>query len=295
MSRPEHIAPPEEVRRACDAVLCFVLYVYALSFSPLPCVRGGVRMRSHPERLGHICPGIAMGIARADVGGRRCVWQFYNREEASKYATNSRMREIQTSLTERALELLALPSEDCFVLDVGCGSGLSGDCLTEAGHHWIGCDISKDMLIVAKEQEVEGDVVLNDMGQVRARAAASGEHRSCAEEGGAQVARGMGQGRRGGGRCAVPARGDARPCAALTRAAGMGCARQLSRACRSGRGPLTGASASPQSSGSATQTGATPIRTAGCSPSSHRSIEAWCAGAARCCSGTPKTRRRWSS
>ena len=78
------------------------------------------------------------------------------------------MREIQTSLTERALELLALPNEDCFVLDVGCGSGLSGDCLTEAGHHWIGCDISKDMLVVAKEQEVEGDVVLNDMGQVRA-------------------------------------------------------------------------------------------------------------------------------
>ena len=49
------------------------------------------------------------------------------------------------------------------------GSGLSGDCLTEAGHHWIGCDISKDMLVVAKEQETEGDVVLNDMGQVRER------------------------------------------------------------------------------------------------------------------------------
>ena len=48
--------------------------------------------------------------------------QFYNREEAAKYATNSRMREIQTSLTERALELLALPSEDCLVLDVGCGN-----------------------------------------------------------------------------------------------------------------------------------------------------------------------------
>ena len=76
------------------------------------------------------------------------------------------MREIQTSLTERALELLALPSEDCFVLDVGCGSGLSGECLTENGHHWIGCDISKDMLEIAKEQDVEGDVVLNDMGQV---------------------------------------------------------------------------------------------------------------------------------
>jgi len=97
---------------------------------------------------------------------RLCARQFYNKEEAAKYATNSRMREIQTSLTERALELLSLPSEDCFVLDVGCGSGLSGECLTESGHQWIGCDISNDMLMVAKEQEVEGDVVLNDMGQV---------------------------------------------------------------------------------------------------------------------------------
>jgi hypothetical protein len=28
----------------------------------------------------------------------------------------------------------------------GCGSGLSGETLTEHGHHWIGYDISKSML-----------------------------------------------------------------------------------------------------------------------------------------------------
>lgn len=33
-----------------------------------------------------------------------------------------------------------------FLLDVGCGSGLSGECITENGHYWTGCDISKDML-----------------------------------------------------------------------------------------------------------------------------------------------------
>eukprot|EP00286_Rhodomonas_abbreviata_P018614 CAMPEP_0181297444 /NCGR_PEP_ID=MMETSP1101-20121128/5241_1 /TAXON_ID=46948 /ORGANISM="Rhodomonas abbreviata, Strain Caron Lab Isolate" /LENGTH=282 /DNA_ID=CAMNT_0023402377 /DNA_START=1 /DNA_END=849 /DNA_ORIENTATION=+ len=90
---------------------------------------------------------------------------FYSGEEAKKYATNSRMREIQTTLTERALELLALPYENSMVLDVGCGSGLSGECITEAGHQWIGCDISPDMLQVAKDMEVEGDVMVNDMGQ----------------------------------------------------------------------------------------------------------------------------------
>lgn len=67
---------------------------------------------------------------------------------------SSRMREIQTSLAERALQLLALPEGGSFLLDVGAGSGLSGECITEHGHYWTGCDISKDMLEVAVDQEV---------------------------------------------------------------------------------------------------------------------------------------------
>ena len=39
-------------------------------------------------------------------------------------------------------------------LDVGCGSGLSGEALTEEGHIWVGCDISAAMLDVAVEREV---------------------------------------------------------------------------------------------------------------------------------------------
>lgn len=43
------------------------------------------------------------------------------------YLCSSRMIEIQSQLSERAIELLALPEDTpCFVLDVGCGSGLSG-------------------------------------------------------------------------------------------------------------------------------------------------------------------------
>ena len=33
-----------------------------------------------------------------------------------------------------------------------------------AGHVWIGCDISPSMLEIGLEQEVEGDLVLQDMG-----------------------------------------------------------------------------------------------------------------------------------
>ncbi|CAB1349328.1 unnamed protein product [Coregonus sp. 'balchen'] len=91
---------------------------------------------------------------------------FYNEEEAKKYSQNSRMIEIQSQMSERAVELLNLPEDQsCFLLDVGCGSGLSGDYLSEEGHCWVGVDISTAMLDVALDREVEGDVVLGDMGE----------------------------------------------------------------------------------------------------------------------------------
>ncbi len=48
---------------------------------------------------------------------------------------------------------------------IRCGSGLSGEVLTEHGHTWIGLDISINMLTVAKENESEGDLLHCDMGQ----------------------------------------------------------------------------------------------------------------------------------
>ena len=45
----------------------------------------------------------------------------------------------QATLTERALELLALPDDGIprLLLDLGCGSGLSGEELTNRGHMWV--------------------------------------------------------------------------------------------------------------------------------------------------------------
>lgn len=93
-------------------------------------------------------------------------------------------------MCERAIELLLLPEDEpCFLLDIGCGSGLSGSVLEDQGHIWVGIDISSAMLSecdekngililavtgilailtipdVAKEREVEGDLILSDMGQ----------------------------------------------------------------------------------------------------------------------------------
>ncbi|ETW19978.1 hypothetical protein PFFVO_01116 [Plasmodium falciparum Vietnam Oak-Knoll (FVO)] len=39
-----------------------------------------------------------------------CIFDgFYNEEEAKKYVRNSRIRDIQSQMTERAMELLLLP------------------------------------------------------------------------------------------------------------------------------------------------------------------------------------------
>ncbi|KAK8630278.1 hypothetical protein V6N13_079076 [Hibiscus sabdariffa] len=92
---------------------------------------------------------------------------FYDDSEARKYTSSSRIAEIQAKLSERALELLALPVDGVprLLLDIGCGSGLSGETITENGHQWIGLDISPSMLNVALQNEVEGDLLLGDMGQ----------------------------------------------------------------------------------------------------------------------------------
>ncbi|XP_023570345.1 probable 18S rRNA (guanine-N(7))-methyltransferase isoform X1 [Octodon degus] len=91
---------------------------------------------------------------------------FYDQNEARKYVRNSRMIAVQSKMTERALELLCLPEgQPCYLLDIGCGTGLSGDYLTEEGHFWVGMDISPAMLDAALDREPEGDLLLGDMGQ----------------------------------------------------------------------------------------------------------------------------------
>ena len=73
-------------------------------------------------------------------------------------------------MTNRALELLGLSSPS-LILDIGCGSGLSGEILSavppaDGGPHiWVGMDIAASMLDVALQRDVEGDLILADIGQ----------------------------------------------------------------------------------------------------------------------------------
>ncbi len=76
------------------------------------------------------------------------------------------MIEIQSVMARRALELLSLnPGDTAHILDIGCGSGLSGEVLSEAGYSWTGVDIAPAMLGVAVKREVEGDLLCADIGQ----------------------------------------------------------------------------------------------------------------------------------
>lgn len=92
---------------------------------------------------------------------------YYDDNTSKSYTTSSRVQQVQAQMTERALELLDLPSPS-LILDIGCGSGLSGEILTDndPSHTWVGMDISASMLAVAKMyRDVDGDLMLGDIGQ----------------------------------------------------------------------------------------------------------------------------------
>ena len=51
---------------------------------------------------------------------------FYDSTEAEKYTSNTRIIEVQAHMSQRAIDLLQLPEPGSLILDLGCGSGLSG-------------------------------------------------------------------------------------------------------------------------------------------------------------------------
>ncbi|KAL0025544.1 hypothetical protein WJX77_011447 [Trebouxia sp. C0004] len=73
---------------------------------------------------------------------------FYDSREALRYSHQT--SQLQEELAVAALQLLDLRAAPQLLLDLGCGSGMSGAVLTDHGHAWVGCDISSDMLALAQ-------------------------------------------------------------------------------------------------------------------------------------------------
>lgn len=90
--------------------------------------------------------------------------RFYDAKESSRYGRNARMRQIQTHLAQRAVQLLGLPARGGVVLDIGCGTGIGGAVLEKEGHTWVGLDVSMDMLLGRRRGNGPSDVVCADMG-----------------------------------------------------------------------------------------------------------------------------------
>ena len=60
--------------------------------------------------------------------GTRAPDLFYDEKEARKYDNSSRMMNIQSDISQRAIEMLNLPpNKPAYILDIGCGSGLRLD------------------------------------------------------------------------------------------------------------------------------------------------------------------------
>ncbi|AFM98314.1 putative SAM dependent methyltransferase [Encephalitozoon hellem ATCC 50504] len=89
---------------------------------------------------------------------------YYDEETSAKYTQNSRIVYIQRELTERCLELLEA-KDGGLLLDIGCGSGLSGSVLTENGYPWVGIDISTEMLRLGIEKGEGLGYIRMDMGR----------------------------------------------------------------------------------------------------------------------------------
>lgn len=157
MSRPEHIAPPELFYNETEAQKYTAKYERA----PAPALLHSARYMPPSPATAPLPP------SHRPVPLLHWNTLLLRRDPYSlPYCRSSRMIEIQRELTQRCLELLALPEgQPSMILDVGCGSGLSGQELTDSGHVWVGMDISPSMLEVAVERDCAGDVMQHDMGQ----------------------------------------------------------------------------------------------------------------------------------
>lgn len=106
------------------------------------------------QQRAETCASMAANIALApELRGTACA--FYDSKEALRYSTCTQTLQLQRELTQAAIQLLHLPASPQFLLDLGCGSGLSGAVLSEMGHTWVGCDLSPDMLCLAQGSVAE--------------------------------------------------------------------------------------------------------------------------------------------
>jgi 18S rRNA (guanine1575-N7)-methyltransferase len=74
------------------------------------------------------------------------AFDYFNNETLTNYAKSKSIMRTQRKITLRALEILELKSNDCLILDAGCGPGFVAMYLKELGHKTIALDFISDFL-----------------------------------------------------------------------------------------------------------------------------------------------------
>lgn len=92
-----------------------------------------------------------------------------NSQDGSESESNADDEEDQSQLEIEQLSsnseyLQPMINPPMNILDLGCGSGLSGQLISEHGHLFWGLDISQSMLDVAQERHIDGELICSDLG-----------------------------------------------------------------------------------------------------------------------------------
>ncbi|VVB74603.1 Ubiquinone/menaquinone biosynthesis C-methyltransferase UbiE [Candidatus Tiddalikarchaeum anstoanum] len=79
---------------------------------------------------------------------------YYSKNQSELYDKSGAFLRIQTGMTLDALEIANF-KKDSLILDLGCGTGFSTRVLLDKGFDAVGCDISRNMIILAKNKKIK--------------------------------------------------------------------------------------------------------------------------------------------
>ena len=160
MSRPEHLAPPEDFYNENEAVK----------------YTKNSRIVKVQSEMTHRCLEL-IGIAfnrepdeddtedkekNGEEEGEEEQGSEDNHMENNQESENEDCEMEEEKSENEYLKPLLGPSLN--ILDLGCGSALSGQIISEYGHIFWGIDISPAMLDVAHKRGIDGELMLGDLG-----------------------------------------------------------------------------------------------------------------------------------
>ena len=157
MSRPEHLMPPEcfyndkEARKYTNCTRIITVQSQ-MTERCLELINIAFNRQQTPAEADEEHPGDSEDLSNGSHSDD-------NNSEAVEENANEFIEE------DEGEPLGALIEPPLCILDIGCGSGLSGELVSAYGHLWWGIDISEDMLLVAQERESEGELMLSDIGR----------------------------------------------------------------------------------------------------------------------------------